>query len=120
MNIWCENSLKVLSDQQENLNFYLAQKIKVDVECAVVPQACWINIHKYYNNFTKPPEYIFGDSKFGSYTLLSSNLMILAILIVVAADCSRTRVSRSTPSTTSSTSVDRSSPTKPTPTPTAM
>ena len=42
----------------------------------------WINIHKYYNSFTKPPEYIFGDSKFGSYTIHSENQLTLSVLNV--------------------------------------
>lgn len=46
-----------------------------------MPQASWINIHRFYNNFTKPPEFIFGNSKLGSYSLNSNNLVTLAILI---------------------------------------
>lgn len=46
-----------------------------------VPQASWINIHRYYNNFTKPPEFMFGNSKLGSYSLNANSLITMAVLI---------------------------------------
>ena len=78
--IWCENSLKVRDAQQDNLHLYLAHKMKLGVTDGVMPQASWINIHRYYNNFSKPPEFIFGNSKLGSYSLNSNTLVTLAVL----------------------------------------
>lgn len=54
--------------------------MKLGLTDGLLPQASWINIHRYYNNFTKPPEFIFGNSKLGSYSLNSNNLVTMAIL----------------------------------------
>ena len=81
------------------MHFNLSHKIKLDQDVPVMPQTVWINIHKYYNSFTMPPEFIFGDSKFGSYTLSTSSLMILAVLIVLLVSPSQTSPSTSTQST---------------------
>lgn len=54
--------------------------MKLGLHEGQLPQASWINIHRYYDNFTKPPEFIFGNSKLGSYSINSSSLVTLAVL----------------------------------------
>jgi hypothetical protein len=45
-----------------------------------LPQACWINVHKYYDNFSKPPEFIASNPRLGSYTLNHDSWTTLAVL----------------------------------------
>lgn len=65
---------------KEYVHFYLAHKLKIDVDGTTIPQASWINIHKYYDSYTKPPEFIFSNFKLGSYTFNTESLMTLAVL----------------------------------------
>jgi hypothetical protein len=72
--VWCENAMKDI------LHFYLAQRIKLSEGLPV--QVSWINIHKYFNNFTKPPEYSFGNTELGVYSISTqSTHVVLAILV---------------------------------------
>lgn len=49
----------------------------------VFPSLCWINPHRYYDNFTKPPEFSFGESTYGPFTAVKQTPLLLAVLAVI-------------------------------------